>query len=133
MNGEENDTAPQARFERLDKEALMRAEAKYDARLSEQARAKEAEEFERSEAERLKFMAKSGFFTPSGGTLEGPGYKFFFALMGLLFSFGLWVAAFGGAVYNFGLIAVSDSTGWNWVFALACCFYLWVNRVVVRV
>lgn len=133
MDEDENDAARQARFERLDKEALMRTEAKYDARLSEQARVEEAEEFERSEAERLKFMAKSGFFTPSGGTLEGPGYKFFFSLMGLLFSFGLWVAAFGGVVYNFGLIAESNATGWNWVFALACCFYLWVNRVVVRV
>lgn len=46
MNGEENDAARQARFERLDKEALMRAEAKYDARLSEQARVEEAEELD---------------------------------------------------------------------------------------
>lgn len=33
MDEDENDAARQARFERLDKEALMRTEAKYDARL----------------------------------------------------------------------------------------------------
>lgn len=88
------------------------------------------EEFEWSEAERLRFMAKPSSFAPSQSTAEDSALlRILFASIFIAAYFSFFAAGFGIAVHNFYLISAEAASASNWVFALIGVLMVWISSL----
>lgn len=88
------------------------------------------EEFKRHEADRLRFMARPGSFTPThtvNSATDERLYRVIFSLLVIVAYFSFFATGFGIAVHNFYLISAGAASSSNWVYALIGVLMVWIS------